>query len=434
MRTRLLGVAVGLLTSSVVVSQDWPAFRGPLGDGVSTSKTAPTTWGKNENIKWRIAMSRPANGSPIVSNGRVFVTQSEDAEGKKRSLYCFDRTNGERLWVRTVDLDKVMPTHNTNPYGGTTPVADGERVVVWHASAGLYCYDFKGNEIWHRDFGEFRHRWGYGSSPILHEGHVILNSGPGAQVFLVAVKLSNGATVWRMDEKLDGDGQDNAAKKYMGSWSTPVVTRVGEQAQCIVALPTRVVALAPASGELLWSCDGVRSKRGDLAYCSPIIADDVCFFTCGYGGPGLAIRLGGDGDVTKTHRLWRHPVHSQSIGSGVFVGGSVYTPDANGQLFCMDAATGKVRWKQRSARGALWGSIVSAAGRLYVLNQKGATVVFRANPEKLEVVAVNELGETANSTPAVSDGEIFIRTYRALYCIAEASNRTKAGRDPKKVR
>ena len=189
--------AIAFLCLSVVVSaDDWPSFRGPAGDGLSKEKSAPVKWGPKKNVKWKVSLPRPSNGSPIVSNGRVFLTCAEDKGGKQRSLYCFDRKDGKKLWSRTVTFGEVMPTHKKNPYCGTTPVSDGKRVVVWHASAGLYCYDFKGKELWKRDLGEFRHKWGYGTSPILHEGNVILNTGPGKKVFVTSIRLSDGKTNW----------------------------------------------------------------------------------------------------------------------------------------------------------------------------------------------------------------------------------------------
>ena len=127
-----------LIMSSLVVgpgwadAADWPAYRGPQGTGLSVDPSAPTHWGPDHNIAWKAPLPRPANGSPIVSNGKVFVTSAEDEAGRQRSLYCFNRHSGNKLWVTTVDFGKRMPTHKTNPHGGSTPVSDGQRVVVWH--------------------------------------------------------------------------------------------------------------------------------------------------------------------------------------------------------------------------------------------------------------------------------------------------------------
>ncbi|MCA8990076.1 MAG: PQQ-binding-like beta-propeller repeat protein, partial [Planctomycetaceae bacterium] len=176
----ILLMTLFLFSSNLPVQAgDWPMFRGPLLNGIAENESAPTTWSETENVLWKAPLPSPGNGSPIVSQGLVFVTAMEDAEGLQRGLYCFDATTGEKQWSRVVAFDKVMPTHKTNPHAPTTPASDGERVVVWHGSAGLHCYDHQGKEQWSQNLGEFRHMWGFGSSPILFEDKVILHTGPG---------------------------------------------------------------------------------------------------------------------------------------------------------------------------------------------------------------------------------------------------------------
>ena len=136
-RTALFALVIGRIVSPLH-AEDWPSFRGPAGNGISGEANVPTEWNADENVQWKVALPRPANGSPIVSNGRVFVTSAEDANGRQRSLYCFDRRDGEQLWSHTVAFDKQMPTHKTNPYCGSTPAANGDVVVVWHSSADWY--------------------------------------------------------------------------------------------------------------------------------------------------------------------------------------------------------------------------------------------------------------------------------------------------------
>ncbi len=413
-------------------AQDWPAFRGPTGDGVAPDQTVATRWDAKKNVKWRVALPRASNGSPIVSNGRVLLTCTGDEDGKKRALHCFDRASGRKLWVRTVTIDKKMPTHETNPYCGTTPVADGERVVVWHASAGLHCYDFSGKELWHRELGEFRHEWGYGTSPVIHEDKVILHSGPGERVFVAAFALEDGKTAWKADEPIEGDGQHNAEKRLMGSWCTPLIKHIGGETQILCSMATRLVSFHPDDGRILWTCGGIPCKKGDLIYSSPSVVDDVCMIVCGFDGPEIGIRIGGDnkGDVTKTHRLWRHASRPSNCGSGVVVGGYLYIADMRGVLNCVDPKTGDRLWSERPnpARGAIWSSIVRVKDLLYVMNQKGSTIVFKPNPEKLDVVAVNALDEKTNSTPAFASGEIFLRTHESLYCIAAPGGKKSASK------
>lgn len=408
--------------AGTVRADDWPAFRGPAGDGISHETDVPTTWGPDTNILWKAPLPRPGNGSPIVSNGRVFVACAEDERGYRRSLYCFDREDGRQLWVRTVLFNRSVPTHRTNPYCGSTPVADGKRVVVWHNSAGLTCYDFEGKQLWHRRLGEFRHMWGYGSSPILHDGKVILNCSPGKRTFVTALDLADGKTLWETEEAVRGDGNYNENKKYMGSWSTPVIARVGGKVQVICQHPTRVRAYDPDRGSVLWTYDRLRGRRGvDLAYASPIVRGDVCVIFTGGNGPAVGIRLGGAGNVSESHQIWRTPKNPQRIGSGVWIGDHLYCPNDRSRTLvqCVDAKTGAVVWDGAEGSGKTWGSIVLAGGNCYVTNRDGKTTVFKPNPEEYEAVAVNDLGEPSNSTPAVSDGRIFIRTFQHLYCIGE---------------
>ncbi|MBC8871736.1 MAG: PQQ-binding-like beta-propeller repeat protein [Planctomycetes bacterium] len=400
---------------------DWPQFRGPHGNGHADGEVFPAEWGSDDSIKWKTPLPEPGNGSPIVSAGRVFVTCTEN-QGRTRSLFCFDRGTGRQLWVRTVEFDKVEKTHKTNPHGSSTPATNGQRIVVWHGSAGLYCYDLSGQELWSRDLGAFQHIWGYGTSPILLEDRVIMHCGPGPRVFLAAVDLQTGRTLWETDEPQKGDGSYNENKKYMGSWATPVVAHVGGKRQIICAMATRVNAYDPETGEIVWTDDGVRGPRGDLAYSCPILGNDFGVYFAGFTGPAFGFRLGGSGNVTDTHRLWRIERNPQNIGTGVLIGPHVYKANAGpGTLQCVVAVTGEETWQERVPDGNHWGSVIYAAGRLYATNQKGATHVFLPNPERLEIVATNELGESSNSTPAFSEGEIFIRTFEHLYCIADQS-------------
>jgi len=422
-----LALALSFAPSTALSSvEDWPGWRGPRGDGTSTETTLPLEWSKDKNVKWKAPLARPANGSPIVAGGRVFLTMAEDTEGKQRSLYCFDRNDGKQLWVRTVDLGRKEPTHETNPYCGTTPASDGERVVVWHGSAGLHAYSLDGEPLWKHELGDFVHMWGDGTSPVIRNGRVFLHTGPDsvadagpeALSFVAAFDLATGKELWRTPEPNHLDAEAIEAKRLAGSWCTPVFTRVGERDLMICAQPTRLVAYDPTDGKIVWWCNGLTATRGDLTYSSPTIAGDVCVVVGGYVGPILGVRMDGQGDVTETHRVLYHAEQLSNCASGIHVDGHVLFPDMGGILWCIDTKSGAVKWKERIVRGGSWGSIVRAADRLYMLGQSGATVVFAPRADKLEILATNDLGEQTNSTPAVSNGELFLRTHEHLYCIA----------------
>jgi outer membrane protein assembly factor BamB len=191
--TVLIILAVASL-GQLALAEDWPAFRGPRGDGRSNEEAVPTEWGPDDNVRRKVPLSSLGNGSPILSNGRVFLHIASD-KGRKRGLVCFDRRDGARLWTRSVEYSRIDQSHKTNPYDGSSPVADGTRVVVWHGSAGLYCYDFEGNALWSRELGAIDHFLGYASSPIIYSGKVILSFGPGVNQAMLAFDLETGKTL-----------------------------------------------------------------------------------------------------------------------------------------------------------------------------------------------------------------------------------------------
>ena len=254
-RFRCAGTSFLSMVAAAAMAGDWPAFRGPTGNGIAQSDKAPLHWAPDKNVRWKVALPGPGNSSPIVSRGRVFVTCAE-GEGRKRNLYCFDRRRGEKLWVRTVEFPTVEPTHRSNPYCASTPVADGSQVVVWHGSAGVFCYSFDGKELWKQNLGEVRHDWGYAASPILHRGKVIVNFGPGSRTFLAALDLKSGGLLWKHDEP---GGLDATDKRMVGSWSTPLVIKVDGSDQILCSMPTRVIACDSETGSLLWFCGGLTS-------------------------------------------------------------------------------------------------------------------------------------------------------------------------------
>ncbi len=390
-----------LLAPFSALADDWPQFRGPQGNGASAETAFPLEWGPQKNVRWRTPLAGSGSSSPIVSKGRVFVTVAED-KGKKRSLLCLDRKTGAVLWTKTVTHDAAEPTQQDNPYCGSTPCADADCVVVYHSTAGIHCYDLDGKHLWYRDLGRFAHMWGYGSSPILHGDRVFLNRGPGERTYLVALDKKTGATLWQADE---AGGSDS---KWIGSWATPVVVKAGDKDQLVVGYPDHVKAFDPASGKVLWTCEGL----GKLVYADVVVADGIGVATGeDEGGNSIGFRIGGE-------RLWSRP-RAMEVGTGVIVAGHLWTVDNGGFIRCTEAATGKEVLKERLEGGAAWSSIVSAGKKHYVTSRSGDTLVLKLDGQAVQVLSVNKLGEPTNATPALSDGEIFLRTGKALYCIGE---------------
>lgn len=399
--------------ASLGFAGDWPAFRGPSGDGKSSEKNVPLTWGPNENIKWKAPLPGPGNSSPVVSGNRIFVTCATD-NGRNRGLYCFNRETGKELWSKVVRYDKPDPTHGTNPYCGSSPAVDGKRVVVWEGSAGLYCYDYEGKELWNRDLGEFKHIWGYGSSPVFYGEKILMNCGPGERTFVTAINAADGKTIWQVDEPGGASGEKGNTE-WIGSWSTPLVAKIDGKDQIVVSLPYHVNSYDPTDGKILWTCDGL----GKLVYTSAVIGDGVAIAMSGFHGPAMGFKLGGSGNVTESNRLWHVSARiPQRIGTGVIIGKHLYMANEQHIAQCIEVETGKILWEDRMPAGAIWASPVLVEDRLYVTDQAGTTVVFRPNTEKFELLAENKLGEKSNSTLALSDGQIFLRTDKNLICIA----------------
>jgi len=412
---------VAALCAGASLADNWPAWRGPTGTGVATDTDLPTRWSTNEHVRWQSPLPERGNSTPIIWGGRVFVTQAIEKE-HRRTLMCFDRANGRRLWQSGLTYLEKEATHSTNPFCSASPVTDGQRVMAWFGSAGLYCYDLDGKELWLRDLGRQSHIWGNASSPVLHGDLCILNFGPGERTFLIALDKRTGKTVWQVDEPGGNSGEKQAGQEkieWVGSWSTPIVIAAGGHLELILSWPRRVVAFEPESGRELWACRGLNP----LAYTSPLHADGVVVCMGGFNGSSLAVKAGGRGDVTETRRLWHVPKTKQRIGSGVIAGGHIYILDDPGVAECIELLTGKVVWEERlkgpGAKSDSWSSMVLSGDKLYVVNQSGDTFVFKASP-KFELLATNPLGETTMASLAVADGDIFIRTYDHLWCIAES--------------
>ena len=297
---------------------------------------------------------------------------------------------------------------NPNWYSNSSPVTDGKRVVVSFASAGMYCFDMDGKELWKRtDLGSWQHKFGSGSSPILYGDTAILFCGPNEKTgrnFLLSVSKETGKTVWEHDEKF-------------GSWGTPLIVKHDGQDQLLLGTQPMLKGLDPKTGKELWKCDGYNK----YVYASPLYGNGTVVGMTGYNGQAFAATLGGKGDITGD-RLWLHPRATQRVGSGVVIDNHIYIVEENGIPHCYDLNTGAEVWqvKKRPNGGKTWGSMVYANARLYVLMKNGSTLVFAAGP-KYELLATNKLApETAtNSSLAVSDGEIFLRTFKNLYCITQ---------------
>lgn len=414
---RFLALLFLFLGGSATSAADWPHWRGPDGQGHCTEKNLPVQWSSQKNVKWKIPLANQGNSTPVIWGDKIFLTQANKG-GTVRSLICLARADGKTLWKNDVAYPEKERNWTPDWYCNASPVLDGERVVVSFGSAGMYCYDYSGKELWKRtDLGKWEHNFGNSASPIFHGDLAILWCGPNqgkGRNYLLAVDKKTGKTVWEHEEKV-------------GSWSTPLITKVNGQDQLLVGSSLDVKGspdpktgtlkgFDPKTGKELWFCHGLDS----YVYTSPLVGNGIAVAMSGYQGAAIAVKLGGSGDITKD-RLWKHPKNIQRVGSGVIVGDHVYQVDENGTPRCYELTTGNELWKVENRPGSTtWGSIVHADGRLYVLMRDGATLVFKASPQ-YELLANNPLdkGEQSNSSIAISNGEIYLRTFRHLWCISE---------------
>ena len=388
-------------------------WRGAHGDGTCSESNLPTKWSTTENVAWKVKLPERGNSTPVVWQNKVFVTQAIEKQGK-RLLLCFDKKTGKQLWDAGTIYKEAELTHATNPYCSASPATDGERVIVYFASAGVFCYDLEGKELWKRtDLGKQHHIWGNGTSPVIAGDRVFLNFGPGENTVMYCFDKKTGKTLWQHREP-GGSSGEAGNTTWQGSWSDPLVRRVGSRDELIMSYTGRACAFDPASGKELWTCGGLTK----LVYNSPLFADGTVYAMCGYGGSALAVKAGGNGDVTEKNRLWLLPKVSQRIGSGVIHDGYHYILSDGGIAECRDLKTGEMVFQER-LKGNNWSSLVlSADGKCYAANQIGDCFVFKASP-KFELVATNSLDEKIIGSVAVSDGQLFIRGYEHLWCIGK---------------
>jgi outer membrane protein assembly factor BamB len=448
-----------MLCAGTAQAENWPAWRGVYGTGVSDEKSVPLEWTAKKNITWRVPLPERGNSTPIVFGGKVFVTQALEQE-KRRTLMCFARTDGKLLWQARVDFKKSEPTNSQNPHCSASPVTDGERVIALFGSAGLYCYDLDGQELWHRDLGMIDSWHGSGSSPIIYRNLCIVNFGPGNQSALFACNKQTGEVVWKVDppkvppppnlglialaleaksaigkatQKTTADeiaafggaseaGDFSAAGGYAGSWSTPLVAHIGDHDELIVVYALAAVGYNPETGKELWRCKEMPVQ----VFTSPALCDEVLYATGHFAQTGTyaaAIKLGGSGDVTLSHRLWQTKLPKECVGSPIAVGDSLFLISEHGFAICLDAKTGVERWERRLAGAEVgtgsWSSPVLVDGKVYAVNQSGDTFVLAASSE-FRLLATNPTdGEVTCASLAIANGQFFLRTYQSLWCIGQ---------------
>ena len=405
----ILIALVALANVSRAASVDWPAWRGPRGDGRSDEAQLPTRWSTSENVHWKVAIPGKGHSSPIVWGDKVFLTTAIEAE-QKRVLLCLNRLNGDVIWEREVLRAPLEQLHERNSYASATPATDGKHVWVsflQQPTIQLVCYDLDGNELWRKSPGTFSSIQGFCSSPVLCDDMVILNCDQDAQAWIVAFDKATGAERWRTD-------RPNRIRSYC----TPLAIDVGGSRQLVMSGSKSVVAYAPQDGKPVWNIDGPTEQL----VASLVYEQGVVFVTGGYPElEMLGIDPRGRGNVSNTHVIWRTHRGASYVPSPVAHDGHFYVVSDNGIASCLAAKTGQVKWKHRLGRHHHPSALVGG-GHVYFLDDDGETHVVRASPE-FKLVAQNALDEPCSASPAASRGQLFIRTAGHLYCIGEEAAR-----------
>ena len=391
--------------------EEWPGWRGPRGDGTSTETAVPVRWSETDNVAWKVRVPGVGYSSPIVWGDRVFLTTC-DPRAKARLLLCHDRRTGKELWRRTVLRAPLERINRLNSHASSTPVTNGRRVWVSfmegpRRTVWIVCYDVAGKELWRRSPGKLLSVHGFCSSLLLYEDLVILNGDQDAEAYIVALDQASGAERWRAD-------RPNRTRSYV----PPVVFDVAGKKQLVLSGSKCVASYDPATGKQHWIVDGPT----DQFVASLVEAEGILMMTGGYPTLHiLGIRPDGTGNVTKTHVAWHLRKNASYVPSPIAHGGHFFLVSDRGTASCIEARTGKVAWSKRLGRHHS-ASPVSAAGRLYFLDDDGKTHVVRAGAT-FERLATNVLGEKCFASPAISRGQILIRSSRRLYCIGRGAAR-----------
>ena len=409
-------VSVVLLSFVITNAENWPQWRGPALNGVSTEKNLPVKWTTEENVVWKVAMPGLSGSTPIVWRDRIFLNI---AEGDSLALWAVDRSKGEVLWKKPLGAGNVkMRKHNMS---SPSPVTDGRNVYVITGTGILAAFDFSGKQLWTRDiqkeYGNFGLNWGYASSPLLFEDSLYVQVLHGMKTdepsYVMRVEKKTGKTLWKVDRPT------SAIRESPDSYTTPALLRYGKNIEIVITGGDCVTGHDPATGKELWRANGLNPENNPFyrIVASPIIFNEIIYVPTRVK-PLLALKAGGKGDVTSSHVLWS-TVNGPDVPTPVTDGKYFYIVKDNGVVFCLDAKTGtEIYGQQRLKSGVYSGSPVLADGKIYVTNEEGLTTVIAAGP-KFEVLAENALNEYTLSSPAISDGRIYIKTSGHLYAIGK---------------
>lgn len=405
MTRSLLGMALGLAAAGTLAAGDWPGWRGPNGDGVVADPAVPLAWSATENVRWKVPVPGVGHSSPVVSNGRVFLT-SYLPDTNDRVLLAFDRADGKLAWQKTVLTAPPEAMHKGNTPASSTPVADGRHVWTTFldgSRVAVACHDFAGTAVWLKRFDGFDSKHGFCGTPVLFEDLVVVNGDSDGDAFVAGLDKATGGTVWRTPRP-----------NKVRSFSTPLFVDAGGRRQMVLAGSKSVAAFDPRTGRQVWVADSPTDK-----FVATVAHADGVVFATGTSPAAtlVGIRPDGAGNVTKTHVLWTGTKGAAYVPSPLGWGSRFFVVSDGGVASLLDARTGKALWAERLGRQHDPSPLL-VNGLVYALANDGTTFVVKPGDE-FELVGRNRLGEECHATPAVSDGQVFVRSVRHLWCIGK---------------
>ena len=400
MNRYLLSACLTLAITMPLSAADWSQFKGPNGAGFSDGAPLPTEWSKDKNIAWRAELPSRGVSSPVVAAGKVYVTCSSGIRDDRLHVLCFDVKTGKQLWHRQLQGTGGTACHTKTCMAAPTPVADATGVYALFATGDLAAFDADGTLRWYRsltgDYPSITNQVGMASSPVLVGDKLIVPMDNAGESFIAAVDAKSGKNVWK------------TARKKDINWVTPLVRTVVGKPEVLFAGPDGLTAYDAESGSVKWT---YKEGAGSIPTVS-IVGDTLYLPIDGV----TAVKITDKGVEGKP--MWQQKEISPGMPSPLIYKGKVFAANGGGFISCGDAKTGKDFYKER-AKGAFSASPVAGDGKVYCLNESGATFVLDAKNETYDVIATNDLGEESLATPAIAEGHVFIRTSKALYCIGK---------------
>jgi outer membrane protein assembly factor BamB len=430
--SRIIWTALALLcTTGTTMAENWPQWRGPNGDGVSEETGLPLKWDEKTNVLWKCPIADGAS-TPSIWGDAIFVTAQD---GETLSLIKINATKGEVEWSRKVakaalpdkseprlkdaDARRHQKFHRFHNMASPTPATDGEVVVAHFGNGELAAYDFDGKQLWVRnlqkDHGDYTIWWGHANSPVLYKDLVINVcmqdsladlGGDKSPSYVVAHDKQTGEKKWKTDRMTP------AKAEHCDSYTTPIFHKTKNGVEMIVMGGEQIDAYDPATGKQLWYLPGIDGNR---VITGPTLAGDMLYATRGMRGPLVAVKLGGEGKLTRDAIAWQAADKTPDSPSPVVWKDLLFFISDDGNANCVDAKTGEEKWTKRLS-GDFKASPVAADGRIYFLNMAGKCSVIAA-AATFEKLAENQIDDETIASMAVANSKIYLRGRKTIYCI-----------------